>query len=240
MRKILSVTAWRDLPDYDCLDLFEGVTAPIVQWWRKDAPEHGWREGYGIAEFRTERDAERAGVAAGFACLETGLNSWCVGAWQRWAGIEGRVIVPDPYTNMQVFVDAFRVAAPSGVTLSYKGIAAPHTGMSTGYRKLHDAALIAQFDRMYVTNFGTDPEKVYDAFHARTFRYDKWTECVPEFGVGRIDRKGDLWGDWRTTCRLLLDTKPSTVSFSFTKGARLQMRVGHPYHPPLVQCVKEF
>lgn len=239
MDKILAVHRWKDLPDYECLEGFDAVTAPLKLWRSRFAPDVAQRQVYDEARFRTEREAEKAGLVAGTLYRELGLSAWNVGAWSCWAGVDDQRLTKDPYGCMQVFVDSFRVAAPSSAQLVYKGISSPRSSVATGYRRLHDAALMAQFDAVCTRSIGTRPELIESGFAVRTFKYRHVTECYPELGVGWIDKRGDCWGSWVMSYGLLLDTKPSRVSFLLAKGARLQMRVGHPYHPPLTQCVKE-
>lgn len=239
MDKVLSIDGWKEIPDFECLGLFDAVTAPVCAWEHRRAPDVTRKQAYEEARFRDLRSADKAGFEAGRVYKELGLDAYVIGGESRWAGVDGQPVVKDPYENMAAFVTAFRVSAPTDAKLIYKGIAYSRSSRSTGYRKLHDTTLMSQFDHVCVPNLGIDPAAIREWYKARTLRYRLVTDCYPEFGVGRIDRNGDLWGDWQTSRRLILDTNPSAVSFSFMRGSRLQMRVGHPYHPPLTQCVKE-
>ena len=193
---------------------------------------HAWE----YLVFKNEAEAAAAGTKFGQLCYKHKIKVFWANAEAGVAGTTPYAPVQNPYRNLEKFVAAFRLAAPTYTKLGYNGFSWQRT--SDG-RLLHDTAMLKRFDFWSPMNYGTDRPSIEHHWKNKCFKYPEAT-VIPMIGVGRVDKSGNTWGFWDLHKRLLL-ARPEVhgVNWFFGNGAKSQMLEGNPHHAPLVTCAKE-
>lgn len=241
MKLVLTLIRLDEVDDLATLGYFDAVSLKFNQY---NLKTYALLDGYGVerhawewADFGSPNQAKARGRQHGLACFKHGIKEFYINAESQWAGTGRFPKTENPYHNMVVYVEEFRIHAPADCKLIYNGFSWNRT--SDG-RRLHDDKLISRFDGWCAMNYGTTKETLEKHWEHKTFRYkDTGVKCYAMVGVGRIDNQGRVWGYWDTHRKLLLETQPDGVCWFFGNGARNQMTEGHIDHPPLVNCADQ-
>lgn len=241
MRTTLTIISTKELPSFskekkDPLGFFDEVSIK-PQFVTTAFKERLDRLGVDLAlwewiNFTRPGGPAGEGKRLALACIEHGAKRFYANAERDWA--EG----PSPYVGMLAFIQAFRAFAPD-VELFYNGFSWSATSKGV---KLHDAALIDQFDGWCPMNYGTDRRTIEKHWVSKNFKYPSVRQIVPMVGVGRVDKDGRIWGFWQDRHGVsglysLLQKYPvDGVNFYFGNGARPRLLGEHSEHISIVDA----
>jgi hypothetical protein len=253
---VLTIVSEKELPTlggdspYGYLKAFTAINAKLGVYSRGfgkvidqiGAERHLWE----YLTYNSVAKAKAAGAHWGKMCE---LHQIKVFHANQEAGTSGTVPYakyPNPYECNQAFMDAFIAAAPTYTEIWYNGWSWAAT--SDG-RKLHDTALIKQYDAWNPMNHGTSRSTIATYWgpdkrpaYNKCFRYRGTIpdlKVIPQIGVGRIDKEGKVWGFWDTYKKLLLTTPVDGVDFYFGNGAMPRMLNDHAQFHALVHCAED-
>lgn len=248
MKRIgLTIVKETELPHRDgtleYLKAFDSINAKLGAYSRGfgkvidavGAERHLWE----YLEWNNVAKAKEAGEHWGKMCHLHKIKVFHANMEAGTSGTAPYAYYPNPYECAEAFVKAFRAAAPTYTKLWYNG----WTWASTSdRRKLHDYALMKQFDAWNPQNHGTSRAPIARYWDSKCFKYKKSLPSlltIPMIGVGRVDSDGAVWGFWDTYKKLLRDTEVDGVDFYFGNGAGPRMLGYLPHFPSLLEAVEE-
>lgn len=236
MKIVLTVNRFEEIPVEGRLFVtaFDAISMKFTEWaalkHKKHAllvkEKHAWE----WASFRTKASAQLEGIRLGKLCSSYDIDVFYINAEAEWAGVDRFKHYGDPYLNMEVFIKYFRMYAPSKTKLAYNGFS---WSKNSDGRKLHDRELIKQFDYWVPMCYAGI------AKHWRT-KVDKYDiPRMPMIGVGRIDKEGVVWGNWKETLEMIPKYPIEGICFYFGNGAKPHFMQGHSLHPSVIDCVAQ-
>lgn len=254
MRKVLTIIDYRELPaGWETREFpFDALSIKPVMRLVKDG-KVGWVDQVGPvkrllpkgkllylwewASFTTPEEARGFGKRMGDLCTAHTIPRFYLNAEAEMYGTGGYKRVENPYGNLIEFLTAFYLNAPEDIELVWNGYSWNRT--DTGLKVFDDKLLKSAFDLNCIMCYGVKREDILSSVRKKFAQRRAGPPITPMFGVGRVDKDGDVWGYWDVHKQLLEEFKPPEVHWFFGNGCKSQYEIGHKDHPALVQCAKE-